>query len=217
MCASADKRVRGGLWSACIQAVGAFDRRVAGAMGALGAAVARWPVCTVAIAAVSALGCSSGLLLIQSRMEVEVDRLWAPQHNNIWLDQERYLRSRLGVNDFIVQMIFEAEGATGDALCAAALRDMFAARDAMSAVTVSTGGRTYSWENGICWKTVSGSCKETGLLRFFGNDKAAFERVAAQGPAALRAALSVSHFPDCGRVTPERLCVCWRSVKAAAP
>ena len=46
----------------------------------------------------------------------------------------------------------------------------------------------------------AGSCASAGILRFFGNDEDSFEAVAAQGEAAVLAAVSSGTYPDGGAV-----------------
>lgn len=55
-----------------------------------------------------------------------------------------------------LQMIFREKSEGSNVITEAGVRDMFKAYQAVTAVTVEKDGRTYSWEDGICWKAASG-------------------------------------------------------------
>lgn len=54
-------------------------------------------------------------------------------------------------------MIFQEKSAGSSVVTEEAIRDMFEAYRTMTAVTITKDGRTYSWEDGICWKATSGA------------------------------------------------------------
>lgn len=54
-------------------------------------------------------------------------------------------------------MIFEEKTEGSNAVSEAAVRDMFTAYQVMKSVTVTKDGRTYSWDDGICWRAASGA------------------------------------------------------------
>lgn len=56
----------------------------------------------------------------------------------------------------LLQMIFQEKSDGSSVVTEEAIRDMFRAYEAMATVTVTKDGRTYSWEDGICWKATSG-------------------------------------------------------------
>jgi hypothetical protein len=115
--------------------------------------------------------------------------------DSIWIKQEDYLEPRFGITDRDVTLIFEAKDG-GNVLTADAIREMFALYDSMAAVTTETDGNTYSFQNGVCWKSATEACRTNGVLKYFNNSAVDFERAAAQGSDAVLQALSAPTYPD---------------------
>ncbi|KAG2453756.1 hypothetical protein HYH02_001967 [Chlamydomonas schloesseri] len=106
------------------------------------------------------------------RIETASDVLWVPQHSKSMKDQDwaaDVFSSGGGYAQFMATV--KATGPLAaqygsNALQLAIFSEMFAVDAAVRAITVSYGGRTWSWED-ICDVNFSGTCKYSGPLNLW--------------------------------------------------